>query len=1083
MTNRPRRTTWSLAACALGLAAFTAGAASAAPQDEADAALRDYFSANGLLNRGLHDLAASEYRSFLADHADHEKAPTARYGLGVCLFRLGRHEEAIAALDAVRGRRTFAYAPEVGTMLGQCHLALGRPGDAVAPLTEVMRGHADHALADEAAALLVEAYYSDGRHEEVPPVSRTLAERWPTSPLRERTELFAGLSEMALGEYPAAAQRFESMRETFPRGAYAEQTSLLLAQSLHRTRMLPRALEQYRAVVRTASDAYLPDALYGLALLLNQQGQGPGAARRLDEMIERFPDHDLATPARLLRGRIHFDQAQYDDARRHLDRVAKLDGADRAEAEYWLAKCDLREDDPAAAADRLAAVIAAHPKSELMAEMMYDRAVASSRADDADAAMEQLRRFRERFPKHTLAPAALHLMAATEHGRTRYAESRRLARRFAAEYGDHELAAPVAFLGAESAFLDREYDTAAKAYATFLAEHPEDDQRDAAAFRLGMAQYRLGQYDAAEPILAGVARGRRTEPRFRTVLLALGDLHFQRGEMETAAERLSDYVSFGEEQPSADDALLKLGLANDRLDRHEPALAAFKRLLAEHPDSPHAEQARFERGQTLVAMRREDEATPLFHAIVDADHDSRFAVHALNHLATIALNDGDHETAAGLYARIAARDDGGDDLGAESLFQQGQAYMALKRYDEAAAVFRTLVRTASRSPRIAAAQGQLALALARQDEPDAALAQIALVERRHSGDLDAELRAAIAYEKAWCYRALKRPDDAAAAYGELLALDGPSALRGHARLELAELKTTAGDHAAAAALLRELLADDPGSPAPDAALTAQAHYRLGASEYEQRRFAQAAEVFGRFVVEHPRSDRIASASLLCGESLFRTGNHRRAVTHLERVVNQHRADAACSPALLRLGECQAALQLWPASAASFDRHRKQFPKSEQWYQAQFGIGWAHENQGRFAAAIDAYRKVTDRHQGATAARAQFQVGECLYAQKKHEKAIRELLKVDILYAFPEWSAAALYEAGRCFHELNKTAEALAHFEQVAREHGETQWGRLAAGQVRAISRGNAAAPLPGRRAGTASAGPDEGPSRPGGTGN
>ena len=42
-----------------------------------DVTIRDYLSANGLLNRGLHELACKEYRKFLAEHGMHEKAPQA----------------------------------------------------------------------------------------------------------------------------------------------------------------------------------------------------------------------------------------------------------------------------------------------------------------------------------------------------------------------------------------------------------------------------------------------------------------------------------------------------------------------------------------------------------------------------------------------------------------------------------------------------------------------------------------------------------------------------------------------------------------------------------------------------------------------------------------------------------------------------------------------------------------------------------------------------------------------------------------------------------------------------------------------
>ena len=102
-------------------------------------------------------------------------------------------------------------------------------------------------------------------------------------------------------------------------------------------------------------------------------------------------------------------------------------------------------------------------------------------------------------------------------------------------------------------------------------------------------------------------------------------------------------------------------------------------------------------------------------------------------------------------------------------------------------------------------------------------------------------------------------------------------------------------------------------------------------------------------------------------------------------------DEGRARALLRLGECYAALQRWARSEEAFAERLRAWPDDALWFQAQFGVGWALENQGRFGQAISAYQKVLDHHQGATAARAQFQIGECLFAENKFDDAARELL--------------------------------------------------------------------------------------------
>ena len=161
---------------------------------------RDYLSGNGLLNRGLYEPAAAEYRKFLSEHGDHEKAALARYGLAVSLFRLGQFEETIAELTPLQKLPDFAYAAETWTIAGQCHLARGRNAEAVTAFSTVAERYAKHDLADYAAAGAIEALCADKRYEEAVKRCHDFGTQWPESPLRERLEFFGALSAMGKGE-------------------------------------------------------------------------------------------------------------------------------------------------------------------------------------------------------------------------------------------------------------------------------------------------------------------------------------------------------------------------------------------------------------------------------------------------------------------------------------------------------------------------------------------------------------------------------------------------------------------------------------------------------------------------------------------------------------------------------------------------------------------------------------------------------------------------------------------------------------------------------------------------------------------
>ncbi len=1032
--------------------------------NQPDPALQSYFSANGLLNRGLYELAVVEYRKFLSEHEDHEKAPVARYGLGVCLFRLGQRDVAVKELTPLQKRSQFQYAAEVGTILGQCHLQQGRYAEAAGAFEKVVTGSRDHDLADDAAAGWVEALYLDGRYDDAVDQCRRFVKRWSTSPLRERVEFFRGLAQMARHDYSVAAERFAGLLEHYPKGPFAQQASLLLAQCYHHDNAIQKAIRQYRNVLTQTGSRYIPEAMLALGTLLREQGKPGEAGSLLDQLLDKFPQSPLRSQAQSQRGRAWFDQDEFDRAASMFQAVADHEDEPGDEAAYWTAKCDLRKGDFDEAARRLSAAIEAFPESDLLAEMLYDRAIALVRGATYDDAIKALKTFRARFPEHMLAADALQLLAATEHQRRRYDNSLTYGREFLEQYPSHKLAPAVAFLVCENEFLAAQYDEAVEDYRRFLTQYPDDPQQAKAKFRLGTALYRLQRFDEAEEFLSEVSNGAKTDEVYRPALLALGDIHFQRSEWEQAERYLTDYLSKGLNVTSADDALLKLGLSRGRQGRGQEALDAYDRLIGRFEQSPHRLQAIFERGQVLGALKRLDGAVEAFEAVVDEGGDSRLRPYALNHLAAIAMQRKDFDGAADLYKRLEDADRG-TQLKADAMFEHGQALMAAQRFKAAETAFAGFLDRFPKHGRAAQARAQRAIALARQDRHADAVEAIDKIERaagfspRGHATLDVSLRAALSYEKAWCLRELGRTDEAAKAYRTLLDEETAGDFNVHAILELSGIEFTADRFEQAAKLLRRLRkVKEANSAQVPPQVWEQATYRLAVCELELERLPEAAELFEEFVDAFPQSPLTASAGFFCGEALFKLDRHEQAVKHLTRIKENFDDDPVFGPSLLRLGESLAALQRWARSERVFSEYLDHFKDSQHAFQARFGIGWARENQQRYDEAISAYRQVVARHQGPTAARAQFQIGECLFAKKQYDEAVRELLKVDILYAYPEWSAAALYEAGRCFEKLGKSVEARAQFKQVAEQHSKTRWAELASRRLSEIS----GAGVPGR---------------------
>jgi TolA-binding protein len=65
-------------------------------------------------------------------------------------------------------------------------------------------------------------------------------------------------------------------------------------------------------------------------------------------------------------------------------------------------------------------------------------------------------------------------------------------------------------------------------------------------------------------------------------------------------------------------------------------------------------------------------------------------------------------------------------------------------------------------------------------------------------------------------------------------------------------------------------------------------------------------------------------------------------------------------------------------------------------------------------------------------------------------ALREYLRVEILYAYPRWTAAALLQAGKCYEHLGKREQATELYSRVVSEYADSQFQSDAARRLQAM---------------------------------
>lgn len=1062
-----------------------------------------YQTGMALLNRGLNDAAEKELRAFLEENSASKDAANARYALGIALSRQSRFEEAAAELSKLASLADFKYAPDATLLRAQCDVKLGRDADAAAALGSLLDSAKEYARLDEATAMRGECLQRLGRHDEVIAALAGFSGRWATSKAAPRATLVLAMSEAALLKHADAARHAEAVLGNASATELASRTAIVAARARESLGERTKARSLYEQAGASDDRAIACEALVASARLARVDGDAKAAVWALDRFEavastnanpapgdRQAPKGDAAIPpalhewARYERARLLLDAGDTKGALTLLDVLARRrtkdvpsDNADvapratrdddslREQAAYWAARCEAtlgRFDD---AAGRLTALRAALPKGALAAETLFDLASAHAKAGRAAQAAEAYGEFLKSHATHAWAGDASLGLASALVAMGEHANAAAVCERAIAAAPKVTLVHALTLVLAEARFAAKDYAKASEAYSAYLKTASGEPGEWRANVRRALCALRLDQPRAREmvqhaldaPLPAAARDDASTTALLVSSLSELADAQAASEEWPASAESYSRLASLRGEATEPQD-WLRLGISLRRAGRAKDAIAPLSKALATRASGAHipasttSDAARLELAHALIELSDQKAAAAALRPMVaDAgsppDDAARLArTTALRLMATIESKQGEAGAAAAHLAAAAAL---GGDNAPELLLDQGLALMNAGDLEKAAAVFGEFIARNPAHARREEASARLAMVLSRQGKHEQAAA---LFAKTQVESLAPALRDSAMYEHAMSLAAISKADDAKEMLAKLAAGATDEGVKLAATIEVARQMLEAGK--AEEALTRlEAMTGGEGS------LRARAVYYRASALLKLERARDAATLLAREAALLAESDIAPAAALLTADALSRSGQLDDSLRTLGTLLANKPSASIKSAALLLQGDVAAAAQRWNDSERAYAAFLAEFPGSELWFRARFGLGQALEAQSKHAAAIDAYREVASRHSGATAARAQFQIGECLVALGKHQDAIVELVKVDAAFAEPEWSAAALFEVGRVLVMLKRPDDAARQFDEVVERFPDSQWGAMARNQRTKL----APPALPGRR--------------------
>jgi TolA-binding protein len=385
------------------------------------------------------------------------------------------------------------------------------------------------------------------------------------------------------------------------------------------------------------------------------------------------------------------------------------------------------------------------------------------------------------------------------------------------------------------------------------------------------------------------------------------------------------------------------------------------------------------------------------------------------------------------------------ELAGEAAMMLAKAYEKLDRPEEASKAYDVVSTSFAARDQAAAALLEGARLKEQLGDKIAAAGNLQRIVDEHATfeEMDSVL-----YQLAWLLSDLERPDEAVARFQQLIDGYPSSPYRVDALYRLAEHAARSQQTGRAMQLLDEVILAK-GTPE----LLSHALYLKGQLAASQARWPDVAEPMQSLLDDFPNSPLARPARYWVAEALFQQGQHDSALQwfrELEELSADDREDWMAMVAL-RQAQILAAREQWRPAYDMADSIKQRFPGFRQQYEADYVSGRCLAMQAKFSEARARYEEVIRSPEGGgteTAAMAQWMIGETYMHQQKYEEALRAFYRVESLFAYPHWRAAAQLQAGKCHAIQGEREQAEKLFAQVTGEYADTPFAEEAARRLK-----------------------------------
>ncbi|GJQ61904.1 MAG: hypothetical protein SCALA702_09570 [Melioribacteraceae bacterium] len=741
---------------------------------------------------------------------------------------------------------------------------------------------------------------------------------------------------------------------------------------------------------------YAGESLYKLEEL-------DGAAGKLEEFIDRFPNSNFHDFALYRLGQIYFEKKLYLNSRTKLySLIAEHPESEYIwSAKYWIGESFLREEKYYEAEEHLLEAVSGRRNNRVIDYTIYSLGILYENIGDYTSAVTYYDELLAYYRESPLIPEAQFRIGISYFKLKEYDNA-------VLELSDpliislpQKKQAEAQFILANSFFRLKDYENASKIYSEILTNYPQNEENNDIWFGLAWVNFQLGEYDKAYEIFDKLSNSKDPEIAAKAF--------FRAGE----AKRYSGDTEF--------------------------ALGIYEEFLQKYPDSELVPTVRFKigviyynKGEISVAERY------LITSLKDGDGAGKSSAFSL--LGEISLNNEDFRSAENYFKNALENKEIPDAERFRAKLGLGVTLYSIGDYD---GTIKNLNEIRIKNNRFEKEKINFYLAEAYFEKKD--YSNSVKHFSRVNVD-DAQLGSLALYGRAYSLFNLKSYADAVYYFTEFISRNPKDQRVLDARLRLADSYYGTKNFNRAAEIYNTAFRDNGNLFEDD-----YSYFQYGQTLFKSGNNNSAINILKSLQNRFPRSRYIDDSQYLIGWIHFQSGEYQNAITEYKKIIADFPGTPLLPVTFYSIGDGYYNISEYDSANVYYEKILEQFPATEYVFDAINGLQYsciASDNVEKAIAVID--RFISDFPANELGDKILFKKGETYFNVGQYDKAITGYRELIATYPESELVPDAYYRIAKSAQNMGKEENAIYNYKLVIDNYIYTESGISAITELGAI---------------------------------